>query len=184
MRDSARPPSSTIDRGAIRCNIHESRDHDAGDGSDGLRDNSGLVGKSLFTHDIDKWFDQHFIPALKKAGVNLEDPAEVAAFNSKFFSNRTAADVAATLVSGQAQRVRRREQQEKATGLAGAESLHTKDVGVAMEAANTQLTNMASSAKFAEASIAGLNSAMGLIQHAGREAERARRLVRQGQEAA
>jgi hypothetical protein len=133
----------------------------------GLRDKSGLVGHDLFTRDVDKWFDQHFIPAMKKAGVKLDDPAEVAAFNSKFFSNRTAADVAGNLVSGQAQRIKRREQQEKATGMSGAEQLHTKDVGVALEAVNTQLTNMASSAKLAEAAIAGLNGTMGLIQQAG-----------------
>ncbi|WP_028346062.1 hypothetical protein [Bradyrhizobium murdochi] len=130
----------------------------------GLRNDSGLVGQSLFARDVDKWFDEHFIPAMKKAKVNTEDPAEVAAFNSKFFSNRTAADVAGNMVSGQAQRIRRREQQERATGIAGAESLHTRDVGVALEAASTQLTNLASSAKLADASIAGLNSAMGLLQ--------------------
>ena len=133
----------------------------------GLRTDSGLVGHDLFARDADKWFDQHFIPAMQKAGVKLDDPAEVAAFNSKFFSNRTAADVAGNMVSGQQQRIKRREQQEKATGMAGAENLHTKDVGVALEGVSSQLTNMASSAKLAEASIAGLNSAMGLIQKAG-----------------
>ncbi|KRR11292.1 hypothetical protein CQ12_05550 [Bradyrhizobium jicamae] len=109
----------------------------------GLRNDGGLVGQGLFARDVDRWFDEHFIPAMKKAKVNTEDPAEVAAFNSKFFSNRTAADVAGNMVRGQAQRVRRREQQELAKGMAGAESLHRKDFGMAAEAASAQLANVA-----------------------------------------
>lgn len=135
----------------------------------GLRDDGGIAGRELFSRDVDRWFDEHLIPAMKRAGVDTSDPAAVAGFNAKFFSNRTAADVAGNLVSGQAQRIKRREQQEAATGMAGAERLHTQDVGVALEAVNTQLANMASSAKLAEAAIGGLNSAMGLIQQAGQK---------------
>ncbi|QOZ09544.1 hypothetical protein [Bradyrhizobium sp. CCBAU 51765] len=130
----------------------------------GLRNDTGLVGQGVFARDVDKWFDDYFIPALKKANVDTTDPAAVAAFNAKFFSNRTAADVAGNLVSGQAQRMRRREQQERATGMSGAENLHRQDVGVALEAVSTQLANLASNAKLAESSIGTLNSIMGALQ--------------------
>ncbi|MDA9465337.1 hypothetical protein [Bradyrhizobium sp. CCBAU 53415] len=130
----------------------------------GLRDDTGLVGQGVFARDVDKWFDEYFIPAMQKAKVDTSDPAAVAAFNAKFFSNRTAADVAGNLVSGQAQRMRRREQQERATGMSGAENLHRQDVGVALEAVSTQLANLASNAKVAEASIGTLNTVMGALQ--------------------
>jgi hypothetical protein len=137
----------------------------------GLRTDAGLVGQSMFSRDVDKWFDEHYIPAMKKAGVKLDEAADVAAFNAKFFSNRTAADVAGNMVSGQAQRIRRREQQNLATGMAGADTLHTKDVGVALEAVSTQMANLATNAKLAAPAIAGLNSAMEAIQATGESAK-------------
>ena len=88
----------------------------------GLRDKIGLMGKDLFIRDVDKWMDEHYMPGMQKAGVNLDDPAAVATFNSQFFSARTAADVAGNMVSGRGQRVRRREQQDQAKSMAGAAS--------------------------------------------------------------
>ena len=135
----------------------------------GLRDKNGeLVGKEKFLRDVDKWVDEDLIPTMQKQKVDVNDPAGVGEFLGKFLT-RTPADALGNLVTGRQQRMRREEQRKPAKGMDDAENLHKQDVGAALGAVNAQLTNMASSAKLAEASISGLNGAMGLIQQAGQK---------------
>ena len=109
----------------------------------GLREKNRLVGADLFQRDLDRWFDKFYIPALQKKGVDVNDPAAVGEFNSKFFSNRTAADVASNYVNQRSQYQRRGEQYDSAKGTIVARNLHREDLGLAAEAASAQLGNVA-----------------------------------------
>ncbi|WP_156434722.1 hypothetical protein [Bradyrhizobium lablabi] len=134
----------------------------------GLREKDGrLVGQEAFTHDLDKWVDETLIPRMQKAGVNLDDTAAVGEFATKAISNRTGADVITNLVSQREMRWRKAQQYALAKGLEGAGQQHQRDVGTALEGVSKQLTNLATSADTAKASIGALNSIMTAIQKLG-----------------
>ncbi|MBN9062181.1 MAG: hypothetical protein BGP06_09385 [Rhizobiales bacterium 65-9] len=111
----------------------------------GLRDKKGnfnSADRDLILSDPFEYSETRLIPALKKAGIDVNNDTAVIQATSKAFSNQMVADLFAKLIIQREQYIRKRAQYEKAPGLDAADVLPGKDPNVAVAGAGSQLTNL------------------------------------------
>lgn len=109
----------------------------------GIRDDNGLIGKELASSDPYEWTKQYLLPALVKAGVDINDDVALKNALAPLSGNSNATASLTRMVQQRDQIEKSRLQYHNAMGLAGAKDVNERDPFVAWEGFKNSFSNFA-----------------------------------------
>lgn len=123
----------------------------------GIRDENGLVDELLYGSDPDIWVQKHLVPALKRDGVDLDNPTAVAAAIGKTSGNTNATAMLTRMVTQREQTERWLRLMGGAMGTDAADEARFGDPFVGWEAFKASMANLSSAVGGMPTITAGLN---------------------------